>query len=149
MADIRFNFENCRGDIAIDRGDLALDGSLRTAVIISLFTDRRAEDDDLVDPNDRRGWWGDLLSDVADDKVGSRLWQLGRAKTVQETLNLAEEFAKESLDWMIEDGIASAIECTAEFVGKGFIGIGIKITKPDGKTETFKFSELWAESGLN
>ena len=149
MADIRLRLVNSRGDIEIARDDIILDDSLETAVIVSLFSDRRAEDDDPVDLSDRRGWWGDLLSDVPGDQIGSRLWQLARAKQVPESLNMAEEFAKEALAWMIEDGVAMAVECTAEYVDRGFIGMAIAITKPNGETETFRFAPLWAESGMN
>jgi phage gp46-like protein len=62
-----------RADLALAGGDLAADNGLTTSVILSLFCDRRAADDDVlpddaVDLNgrlvrqgagDRRGWWGD------------------------------------------------------------------------------------------
>lgn len=39
-------------------GDLVNGDDLQTAMIISLFTDRVARDDDDIDGEDRRGWWG-------------------------------------------------------------------------------------------
>ena len=52
-------------DLSILGGDLATDDGLRTAVIISLFTDARARADDPLPEADadRRGWWGDCGSD--------------------------------------------------------------------------------------
>lgn len=41
-------------------GDLVNGDDLQTAMIISLFTDRVARDDDDIDGEDRRGWWGDM-----------------------------------------------------------------------------------------
>lgn len=70
--------------------DLQGDDGLMTAVIISLFTDARAHDDDpLPDErvgvsSDRRGWWGDCLPDAQGEQtlesIGSRLWLLWREK---------------------------------------------------------------------
>ena len=46
-------------DIEIGASDLTTDAGLRTALLLSLFTDRRAEDGDVLPDNasDRRGWW--------------------------------------------------------------------------------------------
>ena len=55
--------------------DLQGDDGLMTAVIISLFTDARAHDDDpLPDErvgvsSDRRGWWGDCLPDAQGEQT--------------------------------------------------------------------------------
>lgn len=89
---------------------LAINEGLEPAVTISLFTDRRAEPADISDPTERRGWWGDTFPDVPEDRIGSRLWLLGRAKTTDETLQLAERFILECLQWLIEDGVASSVK---------------------------------------
>ncbi|WP_241085111.1 phage GP46 family protein [Candidatus Vondammii sp. HM_W22] len=41
--------------------DLAANDGLHSAVLVSLFTDRRAANDDLLPSSalDRRGWWAD------------------------------------------------------------------------------------------
>ena len=62
MTDIALSWDNAawRADIGLARGDLATDDGLRTAVLISLFTDAPARDDDpLPAPGYRGGWWGD------------------------------------------------------------------------------------------
>ena len=59
-------------DCGMEAGDLVAEGSLRTAVILSLFLDRRAEDDDIL-PNgsdDRRGWWADTVAPMTDYGIG-------------------------------------------------------------------------------
>ncbi len=74
---------NFRADMAVVNGDLAVDEGLRTAVIISLLTDRLADADAVIPDGtrDRRGWWGDLVLDVPDappapDLIGSQLGRL-------------------------------------------------------------------------
>jgi phage gp46-like protein len=63
-------------------GAVAREDGLRTAILLSLFLDARAgEEDPLPDPlnRDRRGWVGDVLAPTAGDRIGSRLWLLARA----------------------------------------------------------------------
>lgn len=107
------------GDLATDsHGMTALDGGLETAVILSLYSDRRAADgDDLQIGASRRGWWGDSLADDG-DQWGSRLWLLDRSKSTEETLELAKLYAEEALAWMLEDGIARRLQITVERVAE-------------------------------
>ena len=101
-------------DIEIRGGDVALGHDLETAVIISLFTDKRARPDDILPgaSDDRRGWWGDTYSEIENDPLGSHLWLLHREKQTQQTLNRAREYCQDALQWLIEDGIASEINVT-------------------------------------
>jgi len=128
-------------DLALDGFDLASDGSLRTAVILSLLCDRRAEEDDEIPDGtaDRRGWWADAYAEREGDRWGSRLWLLRRAKQVPETVRLAREYAEEALAWMVEDGVATSVSVTAEIVRRGVLGLLVRIERPDGR----RFEELF------
>lgn len=140
------------GDFLYSEGDLTGDSGLETAIIISIFSDRRAEiGDELPDPQnpDRRGWWGDLTldsTDVAADKIGSRLWLLERSKTTPETLARAKQYIEESLQWLIDDGVAAKVEVNVErqgLVGSDVLAFSVAIQKSDGEVEAFNFSEQW------
>ncbi len=137
------------GDLSIEDGDLESDDGLETAVIISLFTDRRARDDDeLPDPNnpDRRGWWGDLVAEVADDQIGSRLWLLERSKTTPDVLVKAKEYAEEALSWMIEDDVAKKIEVEVErqgTEGNDRLALLVKIYQSENNIVALKFNTKW------
>ena len=103
----------------VDTGTgLALDDGLTTAVLCSLFTDRRAAPDDLRpgDAPERRGWALDLFN--PDDRWGSKLWLLAREKATGETLARARAYAEEALAWLIEDGLAARVEVLAEAQGE-------------------------------
>jgi len=153
---ISWDLDLTEGDFAFDSElqDLEFDESLETAVIISLFTDRRANEDDILpDPNnlDRRGWWGDLTTSFEDDQIGSRLWLLEREKTLESVLVRAKEYTREALHWMIEDGVAVKIETEAErqgTPGNDILAISGKIFKPDGTVVPFKYSAQWIQQGL-
>ena len=60
------------------------------AVLISLFSWRRSNDDDGVQIPYRKGWWGDTFSSISGDQIGSRLWLLQREKLTRETVALAD-----------------------------------------------------------
>lgn len=139
----------------VDSQDLESDEGLETAVIISLFSDRRARADDILpDPNsqNRRGWWGDLISpDVEGDQIGSRLWLLNREKTLESVLVKAKEYAEEALQWLIDDGVAAEVVVVAErekIVGSDRLGISIKIRRVDGNAEAFNFGAQWTAQAL-
>jgi phage gp46-like protein len=132
-------------DLSVESLDLVKDDGLKTAVILSLFIDRRAEDDDELPDNtgDRRGWWADAYPDVVGDQYGSRLWLLSREKQVPSVLARAKEYAEEALSWMVEDGIAESVLVTAEWVRRGMLGLLVQITKPDAAALEHRFEILW------
>lgn len=134
-----------------NKGDIETDETLETAVIISLFTDRRADIDDPLpnpDNDDRKGWWGDLASpDIAGDQIGSKLWLLERSKTTSEILADAKEYAEEALQWMIDDSIAENVEVDVERriykAGDNRLYFRVKIYKPDGTIVPLEFEDQW------
>lgn len=101
-------------DIKIVPGtyELVRDPGLETAVMISLFSDARASDSDKLPGTflTRSGFWGSVL---LDQNMGSKLWLLSRSKINNETLRRAEQYCKEALKWMVDDGIAAKIEAVA------------------------------------
>jgi len=144
------------GDLIQDADyELETDQGLATAVLMSLFTDRRARKDDLLpDPegNDRRGWWGDKTGEYreAGDQIGSRLWLLERSKTTSETITQAESYATEALQWLIDDGIAVKVDVTAvrQMGSRGTGGdpwlvLDVLIRKTDGSQASYKFDLQW------
>jgi len=149
MSDIKLTYDDSlmECDFSITDDDLTLEDGLETAVFLSLFLDRRAEDDDELDnPNDKRGWWGDQVTSIPGDRIGSRLWLLERAKTDTDTLRAAEEYALEALEWMKEDGIARDITAEAfrtSVKNTGVLGLKIEIIKYDNSSETFIYDDLW------
>lgn len=127
--------------LLVENGDLKGDGGLETAVSISLFSDKRVSEEQLPELETRkRGWWGDLFPEVDGDQIGSRLWTLSRRKRTTETLRLYEDFSEEALQWMLEDGIASSINVSAEYDSSGQLVGTIVIERPGEDT---RFSVNW------
>lgn len=143
--DIRLNGNGYGWDIGLDGKNLSTDPGLETAVVISLFTDRRAENDDTLPDwsGDQRGWWADAYSEYENDRIGSRLWLLAREKTMSSVLERAKEYAREALAWMIEDGLAAEILVEAERGRGDILGLSIDIIKPSGELVNFIYQDIW------
>ena len=140
MSDIALLFDPIDGpDIAIDAGGLQLDEGLRTAILISLFSDARApEGADLPHADaDRRGWWGDAFPrDVdagpADGAIGSLLWLLERGKITPAEIARARDAAYSALRWIVTDRIASAIRVDVEAQERERIALSVQLDRPTG-----------------
>lgn len=88
--------------------DLATDSGLDTAFVISLFTDR-------YDPETQQGgWWGDSHPDEP-ELLGSRLWKLNKSKVSTQVLRQAEDYARESLQWLINDKLIKTLGIAARW----------------------------------
>ncbi len=143
---LAYDFDTLVSDLVIDENDLASDAGLETAVQLSLFCDRRAELGDVLPlgETDRRGWWADALADVPDDKFGSRLWLLDRAKPTAEALVRAEEYAREALQWLLDDKVAEAISVTVTYPSRGVRSLLVHVQRPTMDSVEFRFNHTWA-----
>lgn len=131
----------------LDGADLAEEAGLRTAVILSLFTDRLALPTDVIPDgtNDRRGHWSDSYLPERGDLEGSRLWLLDREKVVPEVLRRAEDYTREALAWMAKDGVVKQVTATAWTTGKEDLNVQARLVKPDGEEITFEFLDIWGQ----
>lgn len=123
--------------------DFARD-DLARAVVNSLFSWARADRDDERPGESKMGWWADSFSDGG-DKFGSRLWLLMRSSRTSEDIALAEEYALEALQWMLDDNIAAEIKAAAELDSFERLNLQIEIVRPDGKSLTARFADVWSE----
>lgn len=119
------------------------ESTLTRAVLISLFTWRRALADDPVDDEELFGWWGDSYPNVADDRIGSRLWLLRRVKLTDATQRDAEFYANEALRWLLDDGYAIAIEITSEKADISRLNLTVILTVPGGDRIEIKPISSW------
>lgn len=111
--------------------------------MISLFTWRKAHDDDEVDGS-RYGYWGDSYPPVPGALIGSRLWLLKRSKLVtNETLMQAEEIIREATQWFIDDDIAQRIDVQLERSGIGTIKGVVTLFLKEGGTLSVPFDDIW------
>ncbi len=155
MADLRLEFDaaTLTADLAMGADPanrtLADDGGLHTAILLSLFCDRRAAEDDEIPAGDgdRRGWWADQFGEIDGDEFGSKLWLLDRSKLSARTVERAKRYAEDALRWLVEDGVAKSVTVTAEAVPtESRIEIGVTVIRPSGVEERFAFAWSGADA---
>jgi phage gp46-like protein len=146
---LAWNADAFAADLLLGNGALATDAGMRSAILISLFTDARAADDEELPEagTDRRGWWGDTQArDAGPDagsardanRIGSLLWLLARSKITPQVLLRAQRACEEALDWLVRDGIASAVRVvvTAEtrptLAAPDVLAIAVELDRPGG-----------------
>ncbi len=135
--------------VVVDGATLALGMDHATplvrAVLISLFTWRRANADDILPDGGqvKMGWWGDTFAAVPQDRIGSRLWLLSRETLVPHTIERAKEYAHEALEWMIEDGLARTIEISTHRSGLQTLALNVRIIRPTGEALDLGITNLW------
>jgi phage gp46-like protein len=150
MADITLLSGTSVPDVRIVEDDIAVDGGLETAVLISLFTDALAEVDQLPDgETDRRGWWGDALADRPNERTGSLLWLYERETPRADLLPKIQDACELALKWLVDDGVAEAVKATATFQrasrpenGQELV-LTVEIKKPQGDPVRYKFASVW------
>lgn len=163
MADLALTFDNFTqaGDLLFSGGDIALENPLKTALLISLFSDRLAPDQltaqdravGMQPPGSavnatlspRRGWWGDSLDS---DLIGSRLWQLKRVirSSSSSVLREIEAVVHEALAWLQADGIVDQITVLASWAAdtSSTVSLEISLTEPGaGSGENYQFTLAW------
>lgn len=134
MIQLTYDNSNSRGDLVRNGGNYVDDLDLETAVLISTFTDRRAETDEL-DLIQRReaykgGWWGDTLTDV---KWGSKLYLLRNRNATPSTIALAKTYLEEAYQWLVDDGVAKSVDViVVRGANPTSIKFTVSIARPDG-----------------
>lgn len=120
---------------------LASADPLERAVVISIFTWRRAEPSDPVDDDERYGYWGDAYPDRPNDRIGSRLWLLRRRTLTDQTVRDAERYAREALAWMIEDLVARAVDVRLERIGRERLDLVVGLVL-DSEQRELRFDDV-------
>ncbi|MGE4775219.1 phage GP46 family protein [Yersinia enterocolitica] len=119
--------------------------NLTRAVIISLFTWRRADPDD--DAEQPMGWWGDSYPTIQNDRIGSRLYLLQRTTLTNNTVELTRGYLEQALAWLKDDGIVSRIAINVQRRGTEILTAEITLYRNDGSSQLITFDDLW--SALN
>lgn len=148
MADIALTFTDFGGgDLVLAGQDLLRDDGLESAVLLSLFTDKRARPEQLRpddDPSDLRGYWGDVAPAAESDSTGSLLWLLKREKQAPETLARAQQYARDALAWLVDDKIASGVTVATSYAAPGLMRIDAGIARPDGTKTRYRYDYEWS-----
>jgi phage gp46-like protein len=138
-------------DIAIQDGAMVLDGTLQTAVLLSLLCNRVADADDIIPDGstNRQGWWYDEfappLSDGTPDRWGSKLYLRLRSLLTQQTLLQLAADCEQALGWMITEGVAVDVEANAVAVSDSAAEVTVVISRLNnaGAPYTTSYKLVW------
>lgn len=137
MTDLAFKIDETGSDLELELGDLRTEGGLVSAVLVSLFSDGRARDDDDIPDgsDDPRGWW------AADsgDRFGSLLWLYDRGKTLAATAADVREAAQDALRWLEAQEIASEVTVGSSVNGRHEIDLDVVIRRGSSRV----WASLW------
>jgi phage gp46-like protein len=127
-------------------GDLRAEQGLATQVLISLMTDRRVEASELRDGDENRGWIGDSF-DVVDGEtpIGSRLWLLRRSALYPGIEIKAQDYAREALQPLIDQGAVAKVDVTAT-TSANQLDLAVALYGRNGaQIYSSKFELLWRQ----
>lgn len=147
MAAVDIALDKSKGyyDMSFTGGDFTLTDGFDTALLMSLFCERRASESEIPAPELRRGWWGNLLSDFIRFEIGSKLWLLAQARATENTLNDAINYTQQCLEWFIEDGHLDDIEVTGS-LDNDAIKLNIKLMRDQDIVLSDSY-DLWDLTG--
>ncbi|PZU95031.1 MAG: hypothetical protein DI527_02075 [Chelatococcus sp.] len=136
----------------LNPGGLDAADPIASAVILSLFTDRRAPEGWRPDVTDRRGWWGDAVAPEGEtpEPIGSHLWTLRNEVATDEIADLARIYAEEALAWMLRDKVAGSVTVTSGLIEDPRRGVwlAVEVRARDGaQVYSQRFAGLWQEQG--
>lgn len=121
--------------------DLVSQDDLITATLISLLSDRVA-DDDWSYTLDKRGWWCDAYNERP---LGSRLWQLDILPTSDDAtyLTRAQGYVTEALSWLVDDRICKSVDCVASFTDTHKTKLNLDITLTKADDSQIRYAYVW------
>jgi phage gp46-like protein len=109
--------------------------------LMALCCDRRAtaEHGDPLGDGDPRGWAGDYFAPAGRPPVGSWIWTALQGRATAQTATAIQDYARESLTGLVDEGLALSADATAVVDATGSIRLVVTL---DGETRTF--ADLWS-----
>ncbi len=134
-------------DISIDDdGGIEVDDFFDTAILYSIYGERRANEREVVPPNLRRGWIGNIHS-RSDFENGSKLWLFEQARLNRSIMNRIADEARKALQWLVDDGLAESIDGAEVITRNGIIFLSVTIRRSNDRIDNRLF-DLWENTGV-
>lgn len=129
-------------EIEIKNGLVMADEGFRTAVYLSLFG---GNSDDTGEVINNETWWGNCLDNLSENEklIGRFDTYVKSVPMTSRNIVVAEEKAKQDLQWFIDDGIADSVEVEISSGEKNKINLSVKIGKAGEILEAGNYSLQW------
>jgi phage gp46-like protein len=134
-------------DISIDTntGDFEAANGFDTAILMTIFEQRRASASETPNPQFRGGWCGNQVNQIENFEIGSKAWLLKNSRRTQDNINLLETYLQDGFQWMVEDGHADSVEVIGSMSADGFSVI-INFIRNNTVFDSKSF-DLWQNTG--
>jgi phage gp46-like protein len=129
---------------AVVSGDIRSEDFFDSAILVSLFAESRASESEVFQSHMRRGWIGN--ESTPGFEIGSKIWLYEQARLTRSVLNGITAAARQSLQWLIDDDYALAIDVEAILTASG-VDINIIIYRPNSKID-HRYYTLWDNTGV-
>lgn len=132
-------------DVSIgEDGDVVKTDSFDTALLLSIFCERRADASEVPEPQRRRGWIGNLFGAV---EYGSKLWLLYQARLTVNNVNRARGYLEQALSWLVDFGyLRRVVVQTRRDLDTGSLIADIQLQRFDDKIDERSYT-LWDNTG--
>ena len=131
-----------------ENGDLKHDESFDSFINVSLFSDRRANESEMQQPEKRRGWEGDEFLNLNDYLIGSKLWLLEQSRNTIENRNKAVQIVQDALDWFVQVGYCERVEVSGIRILPSELEITSDFYVQNNLIKSFTFN-VWEKTNVN
>ncbi len=138
--DISLNNDEGYFDISIDDdGDILTDDSFVTAILMTIYCEKRALPSEVPEASRRRGWIGN--ESTPGFEIGSKLWTYYQERLTVTTLEeMAAQLERDS-QWFIDEGLLESVSANAVF-NAAEVGVELSFRRHQSETET-RYFKLW------
>lgn len=100
-------------------GDLAIDNNYDTALIVTFFTQARALASQVINSENRSGWWGNAFNQVDSADIGSLLWVIFTLIKDISTVKLGDAYLKNGFSWFQRQEKITAVRIAGSLETEG------------------------------
>lgn len=133
-------------DIQIDsNGDFLSQDFFDTAILVSIFAEKRATKSQIPDPSRRRGWIGNEAT--PNFEIGSHFWLYEQSRLTQNDKNGLQNALRQSLKWLIDDKFAISIDNIIAINIVDGVNLEMIVRRPNSKVEKRHYT-LWNNTAV-
>ncbi len=126
-------------------GDIETEDSFDTYILVALFSDKRADASEILDPQRRRGWIGN--EHTPDFELGSKLWLYEQSRLTRAVQNAVSAEAVDALQSLVDEDLAVSVrgaELEATVDGASLV---VEIERSPSRVEKRHF-DFWQKTGV-
>jgi phage gp46-like protein len=126
-------------------GGIVVDDFFDSAILVSIYEEKRAAVEEVEPPELRRGWMGNI-SNQNNFERGSKIWLYEQSRLDRDIMSAIETAADEALAWFVTDGLALSVVTKVTIASSGAINLNIQLQRP-GSITINRDLFLWDNSG--